>query len=85
MIVKPPHRSSSSEEGGSAAPDIDRNIVMSMIRGSLCRREMCEGDVFRVETEVDSNPHQKRARTERSEYSHTALSTLEYDKRVADS
>ena len=64
---------------------IRSTAVTSMSKGSVSRWDTCEGDVLRVETEIDNLQHKKRARTERSESHFTALSTLEYDKRVADS
>ena len=43
------------------------------------------GVCVEVVESIDTPPHQKRARMDRTESCFAATSTLEYDKRIADS
>ena len=79
---------SSPEEGGRAAAEVDSITVMPVMRvtlGSLCSRNVAEGDFMQVDTDLRTPLHRKWARTDRSEIHTTASSTLDYDKRVSDS
>ena len=79
-LSEPPYK-----EGGRAASDVDSNPVMPVTLGSLRSRDVGVGDVIQVDTDIGTHPLKKRARTDRSEGHMAVLSTLEYDKRVADS
>ena len=83
--VKSPLSEPPPEEGGRAATGVNSIAVMSVISGSLHSRDVCVGDVVQVDTNISTHPQIKRARTDRSVVHTTASSTLEYDKRVADS
>ena len=80
-----PQRDLPPEEGLSAAAGVDSNTVIPVISDCLGRRDSGEGVCLKVDTPLDSSHPHKLARLERSEAHFAASSTLEYDKRVADS